>query len=57
MCDQKVNDIGCQWSDQDGRCTLYDGTIEMPVDEDGFCKVEEDENPNCEDFESDWRAH
>ena len=47
------SNMGCQFSDYyTGKCQLYDGTIEMPVDEDGVCLCEEDEDPSilCEDY-------
>ena len=43
--------MSCKYSDNEGKCELWDGTIEMPVDKRGICRVEEDEEPDCEDFE------
>jgi len=44
----------CRFSDYEtGKCQLYDGTIEMPVNEDGMCICEDDEDPtiSCEDYQ------
>lgn len=47
--------MSCKYSDwKTGKCTLYgDGSIEMPVDENGICRVEDDPDPSkyCEDYE------
>lgn len=49
--------MGCMYSDSMGRCTLYDGALEMPgVNPDtGVCIVEDDLHPErtCEDYHSD----
>ena len=39
--------MSCRFSDDDGKCQLYDGSIEMPgVDENRICI--------CEDAQSLW---
>ena len=45
--------MGCVYSDADGKCELYDGNIDMPVDKEGYCQVEDDPDPSmsCEDYE------
>lgn len=49
----------CQYSDFNGKCTLWDDTsiqfdhIVDSCDSEGYCLVEEDEDPikDCEDYE------
>jgi len=43
--------MGCAYSDREGKCELNTGFCIMPVDKKGYCKVEKDPNPNCEDYE------
>lgn len=46
--------MSCKFSDQDGKCQLFDGSIEMNgVDENGICICEDDEDPTyvCEDYQ------
>jgi len=46
--------MSCRFCDFEGKCTLFDGNIEMPgVDEDtGICICCDDEDPTqlCEDW-------
>ncbi len=46
--------MSCKFNDRDGKCEIFDGSIEMPgVDENGICICEDDENPGdtCEDYQ------
>lgn len=46
--------MSCRFSDHNGYCQLFDGSIEMPgCDKDGICLCEDDEDPTktCEDYE------
>jgi hypothetical protein len=48
--------MGCKYSEWGtGKCELFDGIIDMPVDENGICKVEDDDEPGkyCEDYDGD----
>ena len=48
--------MGCQYSDSDGICSLYDPEIEnIACDDKGHCICEDDPNPSylCEEYKSD----
>lgn len=47
--------MGCQYSESDGKCALYDSEIENPGwENNGYCICEE-EDPSClcEEYKSD----
>lgn len=45
--------MSCNFSDFNGKCEFFEDGVERPVDKEGCCLCEDDENPidSCEDFQ------
>ena len=44
--------MSCKHCNFKGICNLFDPDFEMGYDEKGYCLVEEDEEPECDGYES-----
>ena len=42
--------MGCVYSDFEGKCEMWDGETDDTCDSVGYCQVEDDPDPNCDNF-------